>query len=103
MPNGAAGAHVRCIGPATGHLDGRWHHVAAVISTTSMTTYLDGQEICQMANAQPMSYDLGLDLFVGRHGGGETTFDFIGNLDEVRVYSIALSAARVAALARGSN
>jgi hypothetical protein len=97
VPNGASAAYARCLGGVTNHLDGNWHHVATVIDATTVTTYFDGAQVCQLNNVQPLLYDRGADLFVGRHGGGQSTFDFFGNIDEVRMYS------RIVALARGSN
>jgi hypothetical protein len=103
VPNGATGAYARCFGGVTNHLDGNWHHVATVIDASTVTVYFDGVQVCQLMNVQPLLYDRGADLFVGRHGEGQETFDFSGNIDEVRVYTRALSPDRIAALARGSN
>ncbi len=103
VPNGATGAHARCFGTVNNHLDGNWHHVATVIDATTVTVYFDGNQVCQLMNVQPLLYDLGSDLFVGRHGNGQTNFDFSGNIDEVRVYTRALPADRIVALARGNN
>ena len=97
---GSAG-WVRCRGRAAGAIDGRWHHLAAVIDVDAMHLYFDGASVCRFANAQPMVYDRGEDLWVGRHGDRQTTYEFDGNVDEVRVYDRALADPEVAALARG--
>ncbi len=91
VPNGdAPGAYARCFGAAPGHLDGNWHHLAAVIDATTVTVYFDGNQVCQLMNVQPMLYDRGADLSVGRHADGQDDFDFDGNIDEVRIYARAL-------------
>jgi hypothetical protein len=90
--------HVRCFAPVSNHLDGAWHHVAAVIDAATVRVYFDGVERCLLANDDPMTYDLGNELWVGRHISS-ASYDFTGHLDEVRIYSRALPAAEVAALA----
>ena len=54
-------------------------------------------------NVQPMQYDRGADLVVGKHGGGQEDFDFDGNIDEVRIYARALPVARIQQLAARNN
>ena len=98
--SGSAG-WVRCRGTVPNPVDGRWHHLAAVIDVDAMHLYFDGAAVCRFANAQPMVYDRGDDLWVGRHGDRQTTYEFDGNVDEVRVYDRALGAPEVAALASG--
>jgi hypothetical protein len=83
------------------HLDGRWHHVAAVVSPAGMKLYYDGNEVCSNAIGGNMLYDKGDDLFVGRHGNGSDEWDFDGNIDDVRIYRRTLPAAEIAALAGG--
>jgi hypothetical protein len=90
-------------------LDGNWHHVAAVLgSVEGVKLYFDGGlRGCLMggasSNTSSIIYDLGTDLFVGRQATGEDQWDFGGNMDELRVYTRALSAAEVAVLAQGRN
>jgi hypothetical protein len=95
------GGWVRCFGVLTGHLDGMWHHIATVIDGVTVKVYFDGDEKCTVNNAADMVYDNGPDFWVGRHGQNKPEFDFDGNIDEVRVYSRALSRAEIAALAAG--
>ncbi len=99
---GGSSGWVRCFGVLTGHLDGMWHHIATVIDGVTVKVYFDGEEKCTMNNAANMIYDNGPDFWVGRHGQDKDTFDFDGNIDEVRVYSRALSRAEIAALATGA-
>jgi hypothetical protein len=97
-----ANGHMKCLGPVTGHLDGKWHHAAATISATAMTVYVDGVMRLSCPLAMPIVYDQGPDLWVGRHGNGSGNYDFEGNIDEVRVYTRVLTAAEIAALAAGN-
>ena len=85
----------------SGYLDGSWHHVAAVLgSTGGMYLYYDGNLISSNTNTTAIAYNNtgGLNLAIGRHGGANTGMDFGGNIDEVRVYNRALSAAEINSL-----
>jgi hypothetical protein len=80
------------------YLDGAWHHVAAVLDpTTGMALYLDGQLVASRSYVAPGD-------FAGYwRWGGDTQSAawppgyFLGTLDEVAVYPVALSPQRVAA------
>src|SRR5207244_10412044 len=78
-----------------GSLDGAWHHVAATTSATGMTFYVDGQSRASNADGRALSYALGNDFWVGRHGGGQSGFNFDGNLDEIRIYTRVLPLAEM--------
>jgi hypothetical protein len=82
-------------------LNGAWHHVAGVVSSTGMRVYLDGVEICNNGDTTPVAHDVGPNFFVGRHGAGNEDFDFDGNIDDVRVYNRVLTPSEVAAVAQG--
>jgi hypothetical protein len=90
-------------------LDGNWHHVAAVLGEVDgMKLYFDGGlRSClsgsAASNTSSIVYNDGTDLFVGRQATGEDQWDFGGNMDEIRVYTRALTAADVAILAQGRN
>ena len=76
-------------------LNSGWHHVAATNDGATSRIYIDGAQVC--SRATPMSgraYDgsplcLGMDSFNVAH--------FYGWLDDVRIYSGALSAAQIQA------
>jgi hypothetical protein len=100
----SATAWSNCYGTTvTGQLDGNWHHVAGVTTAAGMTLYFDGVQVCTNTTGANIAYAVGTDFWVGRHGAGKTGFDFEGNIDEVRVYTRALTAAEIAALAAGAN
>ena len=79
----------------TPNLVGRWHHVAATYDGTTRTLYLDGVAlgadvpgVHAVPNAQ--------NLRIGSNSNGSFTY-LNGRLDEVRVYSVALTAAQLRA------
>jgi hypothetical protein len=82
----------------TGHLDGRWHHLAAVFSSKGMDIYLDGQLRDHDVDGQPTLFRAGV-LWVGREAA--TGHDFRGDLDDVRLYTRALTQAEITALYGG--
>jgi hypothetical protein len=120
---GTTNTYVQCFtgltaldGGAPSWLDGNWHHIAAVASSTApgLAIYVDGALApCTTFNKSQYATDdisysgRGSDLWVGRHGdpGASTnaSFDFEGNIDEVRIYSRALSATEIMGLASGAD
>jgi hypothetical protein len=92
----------RCFMTVPNRLDGNWHHLVAVLDAGEMRGYFDGVLACSSAvAASAMKYDRGTDFWVGRHGNGGDNYDFDGNIDDVRMYARALSAAEIAAIAAG--
>ena len=78
------GGHAQCYLAHATVLDGNWHHVAGVVSSNSMTLYVDGAAsvVCGAGGSIEYTYD---DFWVGRHGNGtSTSWDFEGNIDEVQ-------------------
>lgn len=82
--------------------NGAWHHVLGqydpAAPSPQLRVYVDGVLRGSAAVSTPISYTLGTDFVLGRHGGGSTLYDFNGRLDQVRIYDRALSDAEVAAL-----
>ena len=76
--------------------DGAWHHLAMVVSTTTITLFLDGN-----SNGTPQSYNnsslnsINATWQIGRRGGSSPGSYFLDDIDEVRIYNRALSAAEV--------
>jgi hypothetical protein len=88
----------------TGHLNGQWHHLAGVSTPTSgMVIYLDGIARGTNASTTSANYSSTQDLVIGCDIDPTYGAFFGGNLDEVRVYNRALSAAEVMALATGGR
>jgi sialidase-1 len=91
-----------CLSTLTSHLDGKWHHAAGINDATGMSFYLDGTRLCTKPSTAVPIY-APTELSVGRNSAGATTLDFGGNLDDLRVYSRALSPAEITALAMGED
>jgi hypothetical protein len=87
--------------PGFNPLDGQWHHVAGLTSSTGMKVYIDGQQGCSNTVADPISHSAGLDLWVGRHGNDDPDRDFDGQIDDVRIYTRVLSETEIRDLAAG--
>jgi Concanavalin A-like lectin/glucanases superfamily len=94
---------VQCEAPGTApYLDGKWHHLAAVQSPAGMKLNLDGIERCTNTHGEDIRYDGGPTFFIGRHPDN-ATYDFEGNMDDVRIYGGALGPPEVLALAQGGG
>jgi hypothetical protein len=91
-----------CSTPSPTFLDGRWHHVAVATSPESTRLYVDGIERC--TNARSMIWPPYGRFTVGRSSAPDGLGShFNGQLDDVRIYSRALTAAEVARLAAGGQ
>jgi len=81
----------------TGIWDGQWHHVAGTFDGSTVRLYVDGVEVGTGSHVSPgedILYRLitDNDLYIGtypRYGG--CNLSFVGDIDEVRVWSCALS------------
>ena len=82
-----------------------WHHLAYTIDDTNNvhTIYLDGVEIGSSVMTGSVSYTLGSNSTIGKHGDGDPSWDLIGQLDEARVYDRALTATEIARLVNDLN
>ncbi|MBF9222359.1 LamG-like jellyroll fold domain-containing protein [Hymenobacter ruricola] len=83
----------------TPDLSGRWHHVAATFDGTTRTIYLDGAAV---GSDQPGGHTVpdARNLRIGstnNPGSGANYEYFPGSIDEVRVYSVALTPAQLRA------
>ena len=89
--SGADLAHV------TAPTDGKWHHIAYTTSGSTDTLYVDGVATAGLGT----SHDSGAvtAVFMGAASAGTSFYN--GSLDDVRVYTRALSAREVADLAFG--
>ncbi len=90
------GSHHEVVAPATA---GVWAHVAGVYDGTRLSLYVNGAlAASKVTSAQPRALqDSSRPLEIGNH---PTWNAFVGQIDEVRLYGAALSAAQVKSLTR---
>jgi hypothetical protein len=69
---------------------GEWHHLTGVVDRTKLLLYVDGEFLLEMPYAGPMVGDSS-ETEIGHAGDG----GFVGLIDEVAIYSKALSAKEV--------
>jgi PKD repeat protein len=95
VPNGRRSTE-RTVTSAASFNDGKWHHVAASLSSSGMVLFIDGKQVGAQADATSgQSYNGYFRIGSDRAMGGSNTFT--GRIDEVALYPAALSAAQVAA------
>jgi hypothetical protein len=84
----------------------RWYYVAGVYDAASQTmnVYLDGRldNGCLSGVVTPTQWMSGEKTFIGRRAG-ERGFEFAGLIDDVRIYSRALTQSEVAGEAQGAG
>jgi hypothetical protein len=81
---------------------GQWHHVAATYDGANMRLYQDGQEVGSVAKTGSLDVaDESVATYIGRNPGDTNSFK--GLIDDVTIYSSALSPAQVAAVAAGEE
>lgn len=80
--------------------DGDWHYIVGVFtSTTNREIYVDG--IREARDTNPVTFNSAVDHFsIGREGGTSPTDFFNGDIDEVRVYTRAITEAEIKRLYR---
>ena len=87
--------------------DGQWHHVVYTHSGTTMAIYkngtLDASTAVTAFSNGTFTYT-GYPFYIGGYNNkGVSQDEFDGSIDDVRFFDVTLSAARVAALARGDE
>lgn len=88
---------VKTVSSGSGYNDGQWHHVMATLSEEGMSLYLDGKRVASRADAtagQQLTgyWRVGGDKLAGWPSAPWRT-SLSGSIDEVAVYSKALTAA----------
>jgi hypothetical protein len=88
----------KVIGTTQSFNDGEWHHVAATIGASGMASYIDGSLIGTNANTAAQAYNgywkIGYNTTTGTWQNMVSPF-FEGDIDDVRIYDIALGASDV--------
>jgi hypothetical protein len=83
--------------------NGAWRHVAGTYDLSDIRMYLDGAESSTAAENRPIAYNASNDLYVGTWDNGAFNLHQDGDYAELGVWSVALSAAEIAALAKGAH
>jgi hypothetical protein len=82
-------------------LDGAWHHCAAAFDGNTMRVYFDGVEIGALERPGVVRLRPDTPAFIGSSGG--TGEFFQGRMDDLRIYSQALTPAQIAAFFEGGQ
>ena len=83
-----------------------WHHFAAVFNDDQnyCKLYIDGVEVASTSTTVTIPWTgLGTKTVIGAHGNGQSTYDFTGKVDDMRVYNRALCPLEVLALKNGGG
>jgi hypothetical protein len=82
-----------------------WHHYAAVFDETgTYKLYIDGVEAATGTLSGSIPYSgLGANTRIGSHGNGQTTYDFDGRIDDVRIFKRPVTADEAYQLYRGTR
>ncbi|MDO8429063.1 MAG: DUF2341 domain-containing protein [Candidatus Daviesbacteria bacterium] len=77
--------------------DATWHHIAAIRNTTLDTTYIyiDGLSRDSDTDSTSATLENSEIFYVGDRDGTDNGDEFAGDIDEVKVYRLALTAAEV--------
>jgi HEAT repeat protein len=84
----------------------RWVHLAGVIKQESLELYVDGELVATTKTAGYIPGNCGQGMEIGFDTGNspaEITDHFVGLIDEVRIYNMALSGEEIAEEFRGAN
>jgi hypothetical protein len=93
-----AGGSTATLTASTGTLPlNTWYHAAATYDGSTMRLYLNGTEVGSVAESGSISRGRNVPVNLGRSPEGSNYLS--GTIDDVRIYSSALTAAEVAALA----
>ena len=83
-----------------------WHHFAAVFNDDQnyCKLYVDGVEVASLSTTATIPWSgAGTKTVIGAHGNGQSTFDFVGKIDDVRVYNRALCPLEVLQVKNGGS
>jgi hypothetical protein len=71
----------------TGILSGGWKYITYVLdpAVSPQRIYIDNGEENINGTIGSITYTLGVNTYIGKDGNGDTTYDFGGKIDEVRV------------------
>jgi hypothetical protein len=82
---------------ATSYLDNNWHHCAVTYDGTTTTLYLDGAKKSS-TTGYTYNTDPARSIVVAGNEIDKSGWEWVGNLDDIRVYKRALSATDISTL-----
>ncbi|NOY71716.1 MAG: hypothetical protein GXP14_04970 [Gammaproteobacteria bacterium] len=83
---------------------GQWYHLAGTYDGSSIKLYVNGTLNSSVLKSGNINYSpLPSGLYIGKFQDSNESNEFDGNIDDVRIYNRALSAAEVSALASGTR
>jgi len=94
--NAAAGGEYQANG-VTSVIDGHWHHLLGIYEGSMVRLYVDGR-LDASASAGPVN-TTNDPVYIGSRANRLTDRNWIGNIDDVRIYNTALSEANILYLA----
>jgi hypothetical protein len=78
-------------------LDGQWHHLAGLYDGSTVRLYVDGQlDVSVSAGPVRTTSD---PVYIGSRVNNTANRNWIGHIDEVRIYDVPLSKANILYLA----
>ncbi|GEM_PF-6409392 len=85
--------------------DGNWHHVVAVrdLATKSLKVYVDGESEGQSIDNSCEDLSTNEDLYIGARFEPDLQFPFKGTMDELRIYTKALTPNEIEMLFEDDN
>ena len=91
--NGVTGGSLRAHSTDIGIGDGQWHHVAGIYDSSKMYLYVDGM----LDNSQDASGSIDVGVYPVMIGGNaqQTSREWNGLIDDVRIYDYALSLSEI--------
>lgn len=69
-------------------LDGNWHLAQGTFDGEILRLFLDGKEMAALAVPGPVDFKFDLNVTLGKHGAGQTGFEYSGDMDEVQIHSV---------------
>ncbi len=82
-------------------IDGQWHHVAGTFDGKQMRLYIDGKKVSELAQPGKLAPGKPTIGSIGAYNGRKEPFN--GGIDDMRVYTGALTDEQIAELAAGKE
>jgi len=101
--NGTSGAGGNTASFTTTYTDGNWHHIGGLYNGSVLTLFYDGipRATTTITPMEPSAYTLLIGKYNDGSGGATgSSFQFAGQIDDVRAYNTAMTAADVRQLWR---